>query len=43
MGIVDLVAADLGVAWIHEDELGERKLLDAHEYTLYRSVRSARR
>ena len=35
VGVVDLLAPDLGMVWIREGNLGERKLLDASEYTLY--------
>ena len=33
-GTVETVAAPLGVVWIREDGLGERKLLDLREYQL---------
>jgi hypothetical protein len=36
VGIVDVVARDLGVVWIREARLGERKLLDPREHRLYR-------
>lgn len=36
IGIVELVARELGVVWIRETRLGERKLLDPTEHQLYR-------
>lgn len=36
VGIVDIVARELGVVWIREAHLGERKLLDPSEHRLYR-------
>lgn len=36
VGIVDLVARELGMVWIRETHLGERKLLDPTEHRLYR-------
>ena len=33
-GTVETVAVPLGVVWIREDGLGERKLLDLREYQL---------
>ena len=34
-GTVETVAVPLGVVWIREDGLGERKLLDLREYQVY--------
>ncbi|PLC12816.1 hypothetical protein AUQ48_12005 [Kocuria flava] len=36
VGIVDTVARELGMVWIRETHLGERKLLDPSEHQLYR-------
>ena len=34
-GTVETVAVPLGVVWIREDGLGERKLLDLREYQIH--------
>lgn len=34
-GTVETVAVELGVVWIREDGLGERKLLDLREYQVH--------
>lgn len=34
-GTVETVAVELGVVWIREDGLGERKLLDLREYQIH--------
>lgn len=36
VGIVDIVARELGLVWIREAHLGDRKLLDPSEHRLYR-------
>lgn len=36
VGVVDTVARELGMVWIREIRLGERKLLDPSEHQLYR-------
>jgi hypothetical protein len=36
VGIVDIVARELGVVWIREARLGARKLLDPREHRFYR-------
>lgn len=36
-GRVEVIAPDLGVLWIHESVLGERKLLQASEYSFRRT------
>ncbi|MGQ1795871.1 hypothetical protein ACT4S5_01855 [Kocuria oceani] len=36
VGVVELVARELGVVWIRETHLGERKLLDPTEHQLHR-------
>ncbi|MFI7583489.1 hypothetical protein ACH9DO_06825 [Kocuria sp. M1N1S27] len=43
VGVVDLIAPDLGVVWIREGDLGERRLLEVGEYTLYRCTSSPQR
>ncbi|ALU40096.1 hypothetical protein AS188_10475 [Kocuria flava] len=35
MGTVETVAIPLGMVWIREDGLGERKLLDLREYQVH--------
>ena len=34
-GTVETVVVPLGVVWIREDRLGERKLLDLREYQVH--------